>query len=720
MAKVKDDLYGSTSTKNKKAEITSRNSGSMGSLLKESAKGNTKILPATPNKSGTPTTKNAGTTPAKSAVQNSSASSYKSGTNVANERAYLESVAKQGGGSATWAKQQMAELDKYEKSQPASSYTPTASGSSYAPNTSKTPTAATTSNGKSIATSNTSSSKPSPYASNSKLATSERYPSASNMAQSYNTNQNGASYRNNSPIASPAMAAQQAAQMFAQQQAQQTARSTANLQGAPMANKLPVQGGTPPISELLPQQQPSGQTPAQPWSPTVMEWMRNQASQYTPSTQQTSASPYTPTGSSGAPAIGSSPSQSGQPVPGMEQQQPGQQPFGEMPAFQPPQMQQQNPWANMAPQQQIQQSAQSVGSIVDQMSAVGQQFAGQSNEHAAAVAAQYTQMVDLLDQLEAQIIGQIKGQMGGDDPGLQAALGVIKEEAARMRDASLEDLNARGLVQSGVYAEALDRLNKNELTSIQQTVAGQFSDLQSQLNNALMSLAQARIGALSGNQSQLNNMLISDRQTQANIGLQGIGYGLEERNQNMQNQQYYAGLGQQWNIANMQNSTDLYGMNLGAATDVYGKNVGAYTDIYKTNTDRDLTQQQINNNYAVGMANAKNSGGGNSSAMLNYGLDRDMFEYNKSQQQAAQIEGYYSQMSQELQGLTSNNQISPEQKRAMVSNSRYPDEVKQWALNQLNVLYPAQQQTQTQNNQSSRSLREIYTPTSFYGNGGVR
>jgi len=160
-----------------------------------------------------------------------------------------------------------------------------------------------------------------------------------------------------------------------------------------------------------------------------------------------------------------------------------------------PQMPQQPMWEQGAPQQVIQQSATDIGNVMDSVGSILNQHKNGSNEQVVAVAAQYEQMVGLLDQLEAQILGQIRGQMNGDDPGLQAAIGVIKEEAARMRDEALEELNARGLVQSGVYAESLSRLQKNELTAVQQTIAGQFNDLQTQLNNALMSMAQARVSA---------------------------------------------------------------------------------------------------------------------------------------------------------------------------------------------------------------------------------
>ena len=447
---------------------------------------------------------------------------------------------------------------------------------------------------------------------------------------------------------------------------------------------------------------------------------------YTPTTGGT----FTPTGvSNNVPSRGTSTSTSSSssssrstsstptktqpqaPVSAPQQQTPYQE---ELQQMEQPQMPQMPTWEQGAPQEVIQQSATDVGNVIDSVRNIGKQYAQQSDEHAAAVAAQYTQMVGLLDQLEAQILGQIRGQMSGDDPGLQAAIGVIKEEASRMRDEALEELNARGLVQSGVYAESLSRLQNNELTAVQQTIAGQFNDLQTQLNNAMMSMAQARVSALSGNQSQLNSMLMADRNTQANLGMQGVGLGLEQQGQQMQNNQYYAGLQNQWGIANMNNQTDLYGMNLGAET-----------DRYKTDTSRDIASMNdntqrygIDQNYAASIYGSNRAGSGNSTAADRLAFDRDMFEYDKNQSEAAIKEGQYQQMATVLDELMSNNGYDYNQKMAFINNSRYPDDVKQWAMTQLQTAMPQS------NNQGGSSgyvdpfpliNKSSYTPTDISG-----
>lgn len=428
----------------------------------------------------------------------------------------------------------------------------------------------------------------------------------------------------------------------------------------------------------------------------TLEGAKTTKPSYTPNTKPS----YTPNNGGSTKSTSSTPTQTQPQAPVNGSQQPT--PYQDPQQMEMPQMPQQPTWEQGAPQQVIQQSATDVGNVIDSVRNIGKQYAQQSDEHAAAVAAQYTQMVGLLDQLEAQILGQIRSQMNGDDPGLQAAIGVIKEEAARMRDEALEELNARGLVQSGVYAESLSRLQKNELTAVQQTIAGQFNDLQTQLNNAMMSMAQARVSALSGHQSQLNSMLQADRNTQANLGMQGVGLGLEQRGQDLQNNQYYSGLQNQWGIANMQNQTDLYGMNL-----------GAYTDQYKTNTSRDIATMQnetdiygIDKNYAASIYGSnRSSGSGNSTAADRLAFDREMFDYDRNQSEAAIKEGQYQQMATMLDELIANKGYDYNQKAAFINNSRYPDDVKAWAMEQLKITMPQTQvQTPTSSNQKTFPL----------------
>lgn len=560
----------------------------------------------------------------------SNTSTYKSGTNVENERKYLESVAAKGGGSAIWAQNQMKELDKYASSQPA--YTPT-------PKTSYVPT---TSSNKSTSSNTSTPSIPSSY--------------STNKGSSGGGGGGGGS--TTSTVTSTPVA----------QGSDYTPLGTYNdymLQEYNPTAYAQIEAAKQDYLKAYEAQDQAGMDEAH----ARAEAIRNQYGNYSGDVDGSAYKPYQQT-----------------------QQQ--------------------------APQEVVQQSAVDVGNVMDSVRDIGRQYAQQSDEHAAAVAAQYTQMVGLLDQLESQIVGQIRSQMNGDDPGLQAAIGVIKEEAARMRDEALEDLNARGLVQSGVYAESLSRLQKNELTGIQQTIAGQFNDLQTQLNNALMSMAQARVSALSGSQSQLNSMLQADRATQSQLGMQGVGYGLEERGQNLQNTQYYAGLQNQWGIANMQDQTQRYGIGVGAETDRYKTDMS--WDIANMNNQTDI--YGIDKSYAASIygANKSGSGSGSSTAADRLAFDMEMFDYDKQQQEVAIKEGQYQQMGLMLDDLIANTEYTYDQKIAIINNSRYPDDVKDWALIQFNTIQPQVVEPEPPENVDHFPLIDPWTPSSASDISGGR
>ena len=195
-------------------------------------------------------------------------------------------------------------------------------------------------------------------------------------------------------------------------------------------------------------------------------------------------------------------------------------------------------------EEQQQQSVEKVTSVMTDIAGLKDAARQSGVEGQAMLAAQLEATYQMINQMEAQITGQIQSQMGGNDPGLQSAIAMIKEEVGRQRDDTLEELNARGLVQSGVYAEMLDRINKNELTQVQSVIGSRTADLQNQLNSAIMSIAQMRLGSLNNNQNASMGLFQSTANNMMNVGIAGVNAGLTERGQNLQNQQYYSGLTQ--------------------------------------------------------------------------------------------------------------------------------------------------------------------------------
>jgi hypothetical protein len=223
----------------------------------------------------------------------------------------------------------------------------------------------------------------------------------------------------------------------------------------------------------------------------------------------------------------------------------------------------------------------------------------------AAIAAQWTQMETMLNNLEASIMGQIQGQMGMDDPAMKSAIGLIRDEVTQQKNSALEELNARGLSQSGIVAEMLDRLNKGELTQVQQLVGGRVADLQSQLNSAVMSMANLRITALGQNQASANSFMSANQDRIANMQGQVAQLGMQG-----------AGMVNQYNIAQMNDATQRYGTDMGYKANVYNTDVGASTSKYNADLDYKASTYSTNKGYEASMANANKANNSNSAGNL--------------------------------------------------------------------------------------------------------
>lgn len=188
------------------------------------------------------------------------------------------------------------------------------------------------------------------------------------------------------------------------------------------------------------------------------------------------------------------------------------------------------------------------------------------------IAAAMESMLTTLGEMESQILGQIRSQMGMDDPALTSAIGLIRDEVSRYRQEMLEDMNARGVAQSGIVLEMEDRIHRNQLSQVQQLVATRLSELQQQLNEAVMSFSSQRLGIMSqytmagiddlqrtgdrkmnaamwgiGQQTQLAGMGMDARQWQGQMDQQSSQFG-------SQMQFNYAQLGAQQQMANAQSS----------------------------------------------------------------------------------------------------------------------------------------------------------------------
>ena len=165
-------------------------------------------------------------------------------------------------------------------------------------------------------------------------------------------------------------------------------------------------------------------------------------------------------------------------------------------------------------------------------------FRNSSIQDQADIAAMMESTLAYIDANGKQIMDQIRGQMGMDDPETANAIAMIKREAERYHKEMLEDLNAKGLVQSGIYAEAKSRIMESQGMNVSNFVAQRFGDLQNQLNSAMMNLTNMRVGVMGQNLSMVNQNMLTNRTTEAQMGMQNLSNELTRRGQDLSQNQW--------------------------------------------------------------------------------------------------------------------------------------------------------------------------------------
>lgn len=347
-------------------------------------------------------------------------------------------------------------------------------------------------------------------------------------------------------------------------------------------------------------------------------------------------------------------------------------------------------------QNSMSSAVNNTASVVDNVGALGQELAGMSDEHAMAVAGQYNQMVAMLDSLESQIMGQIRGQMNGDDPQLQNAINMLKEEFSSMEQNLLEDLNARGLVTSGVYAEALGQMKKGQQSEVQSMISGRFGELQNQLNNAVMQLAGMRINALQGNHDSVNKINSDALQTQAQVGLKGAELGLQQRGQDLNQIQHNDQMKYNYYNTNLSDNTQRYGIdtNYQATQDTIQSNesmntarINSNESINSNNISAANQRAQWSNANSLKIADKNNAYRENA-----YNLDQEKFNYAKSQEESAKIQSDFDQVTNrvvpQMSQQIKNNQMTVAEAQTQLERMGVHPEVIQHALYELNKITP--------------------------------
>ncbi|MGE5483687.1 MAG: hypothetical protein ACM3X4_01575 [Ignavibacteriales bacterium] len=123
------------------------------------------------------------------------------------------------------------------------------------------------------------------------------------------------------------------------------------------------------------------------------------------------------------------------------------------------------------------------------------------NANLALAQSWLSNMTATLDQLQTQIMDMYKQQGTDVDPATQAAIAQLKADMEQQLRAIDEQMNARGLAQSGYLLQEQAKILSGGWTQEERLLAARLSDIQNRMTDALMSFAQQRMNMM-GNAMQ--------------------------------------------------------------------------------------------------------------------------------------------------------------------------------------------------------------------------
>jgi hypothetical protein len=119
-----------------------------------------------------------------------------------------------------------------------------------------------------------------------------------------------------------------------------------------------------------------------------------------------------------------------------------------------------------------------------------------AGQNSAMTISWLNQMTDTLNQLEQDIIEQYRQQGQEIDPATQAALKQIRDQVNLRRQGLMEEMNRRGVLQSGIWLEEENRILSGQLNAEEQLLAGRLSDLQNRFTDTMQNFAQQRMNIM--------------------------------------------------------------------------------------------------------------------------------------------------------------------------------------------------------------------------------
>jgi hypothetical protein len=119
-----------------------------------------------------------------------------------------------------------------------------------------------------------------------------------------------------------------------------------------------------------------------------------------------------------------------------------------------------------------------------------------AGQNSAMTVSWLNQMTDTLTQLENDIVEQYRQQGTEMDPATLAALKQIRDQVDFRRQGLMEEMNRRGVLQSGIWLNEENRILSGQLNAEEQLLAGRLSDLQNRLTDTMQDFAQQRMNIM--------------------------------------------------------------------------------------------------------------------------------------------------------------------------------------------------------------------------------
>lgn len=371
-------------------------------------------------------------------------------------------------------------------------------------------------------------------------------------------------------------------------------------------------------------------------------------------------------------------------------------------------------------QQELEATTQVFDDVFAQFDTLQQEFAQYGAEGQAALAASYQQMLSSLDATEASIMKQIKSQMGADDPQMAAAIGIIKDEAKKLSEGLLEEMNTRGVVQSGLYAKAVGDMNANTMTEIQKMITTRVGDLQNQLNTALLNMAQSRMSMMNTYQTNYANFLSQQQQNMAGLAVAGLNARTEYAKSVADTQRQNSANATNLQVAQLNATTSRYNTDQSVAAQKYGYDLSASVERYKADLGMSETQATITanlelkklemqNNLDVAHINASNRGGSGGGGITDV-LKLQEYRLNAVKAMDEILKDMNKEYTNYKNSRYKNRTDAKKAIKNLAASGVYDQQTLQYAYNVIDTWNPNSNYTISQGGKSNSSRRRI-TPT---------